>query len=117
MSLLNDSELKNLLKKHQPHAPDAPENLLNTILYRMGLEKRQNNYRSTWILMASGLASCVLVFTLMDRQFASQFNSASNSIAPSVAMTAMLEEEDESESDLNSPSLNIGEAYLSLVSR
>lgn len=113
---LNDRELQNLLKKHQPVPPVVPANLLYTILYRMGLEKRQSNYRSIWIMLASGLASCILVLALIDRQFESQFNSEFN-ITPSMAVTAMLEEEDEAVSSLAAPTLNVGENYLDLVSR
>lgn len=112
----NDEDIQSLLKKYQPLPPPAPKSLLNTILYRIGFEKQAPNYRSMWIGLASGLASCVLVFALIDRQFEAKFRSES-ALAPQVAITTMLEEDDEAISSLDAPSLNVGEDYLNLVSR
>lgn len=105
---MNDDELKAFMKNNQPEAPAAEAGELNSIMRKLKLEAKQPESNSVWMWLATGVAASLFMFQFLTT--APQVNTA-----PQMTTSAVSTEDEEEYTELDVPTLDIGEEYLTLA--
>ena len=109
---MNDDELKAFIKNNQPEAPQAEAGELNSIMRRLKLETKQPESNSVWLWLATGVAASLFMFQFLTK--APVVNSAPQ--VTTAATSAMSNDDDDEEyTELDVPTLDVGEEYLTLA--
>lgn len=109
--ILDDNELKKMLKTYAPIPPAPDTRLLSETLQKLDLEKKPDRRSVFWLALCSSLAFGV--FALLWASGRPTLNQDRPAESAEVAINLIEEDDELIESE--APTLDVGEDYLKLV--